>query len=283
VPGFDFFKAKLIASRPAKNWQAITVKDSGEYGNRVFKKKLKGDSGDIDGEKLVDVAIYDSRAGSVWRVRQQDWFRKLAERVIVTTTERLPSILAHRVPPVEVIGRDDAVRWCLLELECSAGTSDAGISSEVTVVKRRGTRAPRVAETAAWFRAEHDAGAFVISNSSAGLDRAMNHMVARGRNDLTEMDIVQFQHFKNPAEWERLEVLNAYLGVDFCVRLAHVDQFNQSAGRNCGFRGDRGKKHWVVVSPSLWPLLQGVMRQFSRYGLALSQTAQQARDQKRAA
>jgi hypothetical protein len=137
-------------------------------------------------------------------------------------------------------------------------------------------------ESAEWFRAEH-ADAFVISNSSAEVDRAMNHMVARGRNDLIETDIVQFQHFKNPAEWERLEVLNAYLGVDFCVRLAHVDQFNQSAGRNCGFRGDRGKKHWVVVSPSLWPLLQGVMRQFSRYGLALSQTAQQAKDQKRAA
>jgi hypothetical protein len=123
----------------------------------------------------------------------------------------------------------------------------------------------------------------VISNSSAGLDDAMNHMVARGRNDLTEMDIVQFQHFKHPGEWERLEVLNAYLGVDFCVRLSHIDQFNQSAGRNCGFRGGRGKKHWVVVSPSLWPLLREAMCQFSRYGLVLSQTAQQAKDQKRAA
>ena len=108
-------------------------------------------------------------------------------------------------------------------------------------------------------------------------------MVARGRNDLTDMDIVQLQHFMHPGQWERLEMLNAYLGVDFCVRLAHVDQFNQSAGRNSGFRGGRGKKHWVVVSPSLWPLLQEAMRQFSRYGLVLSQTAQQAKDQKRAA
>jgi hypothetical protein len=256
------------------NDQVVTVRNSGEYGDRVFQKKL-------DDGTFIDVAIYSARAGSVWRVRHQDWFRKVAERVIVTTTERLPSLLAYRAPPVEVIGRDAPTPWCLLELECSPG--DPADRDAVTVVKRRGTRAPNVVETAQWFRAEHDAGAFVISNSSAGLDRAMNHMVARGRNDLTEMDIVQFQHFKNPAEWERLEVLNAYLGVDFCVRLAHVDQFNQSAGRNSGFRGGRGKKHWVVVSPSLWPLLQGVMRQFSRYGLALSQTAQQAKDQKRAA
>jgi hypothetical protein len=38
-----------------------------------------------------------------------------------------------------------------------------------------------------------------------------------------------------------------------------------------------------VVSPSLWPLLQEAMRQFSRYGLVLSQMAQQAKDRKRAA
>ena len=199
----------------------------------------------------------------------------------MTTTERLPSVLAHRAPPVEVIGRNTPVQWCLLELECSPGAP--ADRDAVTVVKRRGTRAPNVVETAKWFRAEHDAGAFVISNSSAGLDRAMNHMVARGRNDLAEMDIVQLQHFKNPAEWERLEVLNAYLRVYFCVRLAHTDQINQSIGRNSGFRGGRGKKHWVVVSPSLWALLQQIMRQFSRYRLTFSETAQQAKDRKRAA
>jgi hypothetical protein len=33
------------------------------------------------------LAIYDERAGSIWRICQQDWFRKMAERVIVTTTE----------------------------------------------------------------------------------------------------------------------------------------------------------------------------------------------------
>jgi hypothetical protein len=254
--------------------QPVTIRDSGEYGARKFKKKL------YEGT-FIDVAIYAERAGSVWRVRHQDWFCKVAERVIVTTTERLPSVLAHRAPPVEVIGRNTPTSWCLLELECSPGAY--ADHNPVTVVKRRGTRAPNVADTTAWFRAEHDADAFVISNSSAEVDRAMNHMRVRGRNDLTDMDTVQFQHFKNPAEWERLELLNALLDVDFCVRLAHVDQFNQSAGRNCGFRGGRGKKHWVVVSPSLWPLLQEAMRQFSRYGLVLSQTAQQAKNQKRAA
>jgi hypothetical protein len=69
--------------------------------------------------------------------------------------------------------------------------------------------------------------------------------------------------------------------VDFCAWLAQAYQFNQSAGQNCGFRGGQGKKHWVVVS--LWPLIQQAMRQFSRYGLVLSQTAQQAKDRKRAA
>ena len=98
---------------------------------------------------------------------------------MIVTTERLPSLLAYRAPPVEGIGRDDPTPWCLLELECSPGA--LADHDAVTVVKRRGTRAPNVAETAEWFRAEHDADAFVISNFSAGLDRAMNHMVARGR------------------------------------------------------------------------------------------------------
>ena len=74
------------------NDQAITVRNSGEYGDRKFKKKL-------DDGTLADVAIYSARAGSVWRVRQQDWFRKIAERVIVTTTERLPSLLAIEPRP----------------------------------------------------------------------------------------------------------------------------------------------------------------------------------------
>jgi hypothetical protein len=47
-----------------------------------------------------------------------------------------------------------------------------------------------VVDSAKWFRAEYDADAFVISNSGAGLDQAMNHMVARSRNDLAEKDIV---------------------------------------------------------------------------------------------
>ena len=60
VPGFDFFKAKLIVSRPVHDWRTVTVRNSGEYGDRVFKKKL-------DDGSFIDVALSSARAGSVWR------------------------------------------------------------------------------------------------------------------------------------------------------------------------------------------------------------------------
>jgi hypothetical protein len=139
--------------------------------------------------------------------------------------------------------------------------------------------------TAAWaegFRADHAPHVIVISNASDEVNAALNHLRAKGKNDLKGNDIVQFLHFMNPAMYERHEVMNAWADTKLCVRLAHIDMFNQSAGRNLNFRQTGASRHWVVMSPSLWRNLRAALAVFSRYGLETMASAEQARERKRA-
>ena len=55
----------------------------------------------------------------------------MAERVIISITERSPSLQVYAALPGEGIGRDDPTPWCLLELEFFPGVSDSGDGGEV--------------------------------------------------------------------------------------------------------------------------------------------------------
>ncbi len=49
----------------------------------------------------------------------------------------------------------------------------------------------------------------------------------------------------------------------------HIDEFNQTAGRNLGFRGRAGVRHHLLVNPRLFALLiEGALGR-SRYDLRL--------------
>ena len=68
------------------------------------------------------------------------------------------------------------------------------------------------------------------------LTETMPHVVARGSNDLMEKNILQTMTFMTPDEYEKLQALNAWIGRSDLVGLRHIDEFNQTAGRNLGFR-----------------------------------------------
>ena len=58
-----------------------------------------------------------------------------------------------------------------------------------------------------------------------------------------------------PSQYERLQVLNAWTGRSDLVGLHHIDEFNQSAGRNLGFRYQEGVTHTLLINRSLFGLL----------------------------
>jgi len=126
---------------------------------------------------------------------------------------------------------------------------------------------------------EQNPGWKVISNKVADRDDAMNHTSARGSNGFIGADVVQTMTFMTPGEYEQLEALNALCGRTDLVGLRHIDEFNQSAGRNLGFRKQSGKeRHVLLVSSSLWDRLKiasDVMAR-SRYGLRAVLTKRQS-------
>ena len=71
--------------------------------------------------------------------------------------------------------------------------------------------------------------------------------------------------FISPPQYEALLVENAHFGIDNAVRLFHVDQFDQTVGRNCGFRYQNGNKTIAVMSPRLWHEIGLALLSGSRY------------------
>jgi hypothetical protein len=77
------------------------------------------------------------------------------------------------------------------------------------------------------------------------------HMSAKGSNSYIDRDIVAFYNALSPALFGELGALNARFGRSDLVRLFYVDRFDQTCGRNRGFRGEHGREHIAVFPPRL--------------------------------
>ena len=89
------------------------------------------------------------------------------------------------------------------------------------------------------------------------LSDTMTHVAARGSNDLIGRNVVQTMTWMTPGEYEMLQALNAWTGRRDLIGLRHIDEFNQTAGRNLGFRYRDGAKHTLLVHQDLLTLLLG--------------------------
>jgi hypothetical protein len=155
--------------------------------------------------------------------------------------------------------------WEIVELETPSIPRDT-----VRVCFDRECVAAKIDQVVERFRSEHGQDIMVISNKAALVEDATNHTRAKGSNGLMDRRIAQTMMHMSPAEHELHEVLNAYLGVGICCRLRHADTFNQSAGRNLGFRRQSADAdHWLIISPSLWGKVDEVLCQQSRYDFRL--------------
>ncbi|MBW0149980.1 MAG: hypothetical protein KXJ53_02110 [Phenylobacterium sp.] len=75
--------------------------------------------------------------------------------------------------------------------------------------------------------------------------------------------------FLTPDEVEQLEALNAWTGRGDLIRFRHWDQFNQTAGRNLGFRKVGEVRHDLLIGHRLLACLLGDGLGRSRYDLRL--------------
>jgi hypothetical protein len=202
--------------------------------------------------------------GHRWMVKPKVWWRsaeegtlyRVAHRVIVLTTETLPTAVAQRA---------DARTWQMFSLETPhlhRSEIDVIFDEEVTSAKMKKTctriRSKLLEETGS--------DVAIISDKVKEIEDTQSHISARGSNDYLGKDVLQTMSFLHPNLHEELLVLNAYTGRDDCVVLWHMDRFNQTAGRNMGFRHRGTARHYLLTNPRLFSfLLEG-----GSFGLAYS-------------
>jgi hypothetical protein len=91
------------------------------------------------------------------------------------------------------------------------------------------------------------------------------HLSARGSNDLNERDIVALYTAPSPGLFGQLSALDNRLGMQNSIALWYVDRFNQTCGRNRGFRGQHRRQHIAVMGHRMYRWLAPYLVAWSRY------------------
>jgi hypothetical protein len=79
----------------------------------------------------------------------------------------------------------------------------------------------------------------------------ITHMRAKGSNAYLGSDIVAFYNAPSPGLFGELGALNSRFNRSDLVRLFYLDRFEQTCGRNRGFRGEQGRDHKAIFPPRL--------------------------------
>jgi hypothetical protein len=215
--------------------------------------------------------------GHRWMVRTKYWWRdhrtttgrisqsnlRVADRIVILTTEELPSAVLQVADPV---------CWKTFSLETPHLGRDV-----VEVKMDRSVTASKVAKTAQKHRERlGDASMPLISNKARMLKGVQTPISARGSNEYIGRDVLQTMMFMAPETHEEMLVLNAYTGRDDCVLLHHMDAFNQTCGRNLGYRRMGDAKHHLLVNLRLFDfLIDTAAFAYSRYDIILHLTKKQ--------
>jgi hypothetical protein len=69
-----------------------------------------------------------------------------------------------------------------------------------------------------------------------------------------------------PEQYAEHQALNAWTGRVDLARIAHIDQFNQTAGRNLGFRKSGNVSHQLLINRRLFDCLTPVIS-YARYDM----------------
>ncbi len=237
----SFEEVQDIVRFEGHEWDQVTTRDSGEYGN------LKGD--------------YASAIGNDWRIIERDWPIEAANRTIILTTETVPMHLARR----------SAHNWAIFDLDTPLIKADF-----VETHFRKGVTGKNLAKLCIdWRKIDPDIA--IVSNKVAHLPNTMTHAGARGSNSLVGKDVLQTMTFVTPGELESLEALNAWTHLECLIRHRHIDEFNQTAGRNLGFRKRGNIRHYLLVNKALFELLAGAPRARARYEMRVVPNRSQRR------
>jgi hypothetical protein len=259
--GLTFEEVRSFVAGGMLDWTEVTLRADGAYP-------------DVDPKKLLYTRPVAD--GHRWMVRTRYWWRdnrtptgqisrskvRVADRVIVLTTEELPAAVLRVADPI---------CWSIFALETPEFGRDL-----VDVETDRGVTSNNVAKAAQKHRARLGGAIAIISNKAKPLSQSQTPISARGSNRYIGEDLLQTMMFTAPHVHEQMLVLNAYTGRDDCLLLHHMDEFNQTCGRNLGYRRRRDVRHHLLVHPRLFEfLVEKAAWAWARYDIVLHLTKRQ--------
>lgn len=231
---FKFEDVCRIAAVPDAEWEQVTTSENCEYGFC-----LKG---------FQD--IYAAANFRRWHIRRKDWAKSAAHKTAVLTTEFVPLILAEHMG-----------EWQTTCLDTPRLVADVtSVRPDRTLTTRNAARHVLAA------RSDHSVSLSAIGNKLGHLADAETHLSAKGSNAYIGKDVVQTLTMMPPEQYAKFQALNAWTDRTDLARIAHIDQFNQTAGRNLGFRKSGAPLHRVLINRRLFDSLAPVMS-YARYDL----------------
>jgi hypothetical protein len=244
---------------PLVGWKPVTTADTGEYLLR------NGNDAEQD--------IYHQRHGRKWFARSRRWWRDnfvpVANRIVFLTTESVPVAIAEKAHP----------NIYVIEL-----TADKMERHTIETWPEKSVKSKKLAERCraaiAELKLETGEEWFAISNVAKGV--ATTHATARGANSFIGKNVVQTCTFMAVEDYELHQALNAWSGRDDLVSKRHVDEINQTAGRNLGFRYRLGVRHILLINLTLYTnflITKGLAG--LRYEIAEQATNQTRKNQRR--
>ena len=192
--------------------------------------------------------IYARMVGRRYYVRPRRWWNEFW-RVTMLTTEAVPTRIVEAIDR-EAANRgkrqDDRIKVYVLGLpDLSRDT--------VTIELQRPCRKETLPALVRAYRGQYSDAEIITGMVKAKIEEfAVNtHMSAKASNVYIGSDIVAFYTNPSPVLFGELGALNARFGRSDLVRLFYIDQFDQTTGRNRGFRGQKCRTHTAVFPPRL--------------------------------
>jgi hypothetical protein len=239
----DFNLAREVAHLGVDQWEELTLTADGAYP-----------------ENNPNLPIYTRcvQDDHRWVVKPRMWWQGHgANTIIALTTEMLPTACIERADPNW---------WDVFALETQ-------IARDVVDVYLASLNADNMLETCREFQtkicpATPDSVLVISDCLKDQISKCRTHISARGANSYIGKHVLQTMSFMHPDQHEVMLALNAYTGRNDCVALYHLDRFNQSAGRNLGFRLQGEASHTLAANRRLYKWLKDCQGWFfTRYDL----------------
>jgi len=253
--------AIYVSERPCvgMTWNVFLDVLNCEYGDEhvveVSGKEIPYD--DLDG-------IYGQMVGRRYFVRSRGWWNAFW-RVSMLTTEAVPTRI------IEAIDREAKGRGEQQEDRFKA--YEFGLpQSAHDFVRVELHKACKKESLDTLVRAYHalyptaDVISDMVKRKISDFTVA-THMAAKGSNAYIDSDIIAFYNALSPALFAELGALNTRFGRADLVRLFYRDRFEQTCGRNRGFRGQNGREHIAVFPPRLNKWLAAALSSASYVGI----------------